>query len=769
MKKIKLFALLILIFIFFNIYSQNYSSTLFNILINSVNINQLNIYNLGQGSYGDFYILYPGYYFYYPINSSNQYLNIYFNSSIPLNFYIMDQQDYQSFQNGGNFTPIYQNYTNYINQSINLSSGNYYIVISNNNTQNAYYYFIYSLTNQSENNIYSPIGISDYGIYISNGNIYGYNITTDEVIGDVYLNSFSSYVDPSCSNNFIGEDSGSIQLNAVLELNNGQYYWLQNVLLINNTGEYYEFADNIWNFTSENSYSSNILILSNSYISGNLISGNGIVSNYGLNSFYAYETNYSNLQYPLNVYLIINVTQNNSYPEIQFGYSFDGQNIIWYDNVTLLIPSNGNIIISPYFTSSNNIEDLELVIGGPGYGTCIDINNISGYLGLYYLYNNQYLTPDPSIFNFGIDTAEYSSNINENIISQGFVSLSTGTFYPEYLGSTNTLNYNISVYYSYNNSYINYQYPFGTIFNINIPIYIYQNNTLYLLNNLTINGENYNINYSQQYLNISLIINNNYNISANYTQYYSVIINNNIGINFTIYGNYLNETYYNNTYYLYANNLLNIYLNQTYNFGNYQYYCPNNITLDINTSESIDLSNYCYLQYQLNISFPFNYTVNNNTYFGNNSFYINANSNVTILINSINYINNQERLYCNQNNITINITSPTSIDLSNYCMYQYLVNINTPFLVNVSINNSINNYGNASIFLNNGTIINILPSEYIYPGFFYNTIYYENGYNYIVNQPLNIVIQFNETVQYNYLNIGLLVGGIIGVVIFILY
>jgi len=758
MNKLKLFALLILIFNFFNIYSQNYSSTLFNIPINSVNINQLNLYNLGQGSYGDFYILYPGYYFSYPIYSSNQYLNIYFNSSIPLNFYIMNQQNYLNFQNGGNFTPIYQNYTNYINQSIYLPSGDYYVVIYNNNVQNAYYYFIYSLTNQSINNIYSPIGVSDYGIYINNGDIYGYNITTNEVIGDVYLSSFSSYVDPSCSNNFIGEDAGSIQLNAILELSNGQYYWLQNVLLINNTGEYYELADNIWNFTSLNSY-----------LLGNLIRGNGIISNYDNEYFYVYETNYSNLQYPLNAYLIINITQNNSYPEIQFGYSLDGQNIIWYDNVTLLVPSYGNIVISPYFTGSNNVEDLELVIGGPGYGTCIDINNIGGYLGLYYLYNNQYLTPDPSIFNYGFNTAEYSSNINENIISQGFVNLSAGTFYPEYLGSTTPLNYNISVYYSYNNSYINYQYPFGTVFNISIPIYIYQNNILYLLNNLTINGENYNINYSQQYINIGLLANNNYNISANYTKYYSVIINNNIGINFTISGNYLNETYYNNIYSLYVNNLLNIYLNQTYNFGNYQYYCPNNITLDINTSESIDLSNYCYLQYQLNISFPFNYTINNNTYSGNNSFYINANNNVTILINPINYINNQERLYCNQNNIKINITYPTSIDLFKYCIYQYLVNINTPFLVNVSINNSVNTYGNISIFLNDETMINVLPSKYIYPGFFYNTIYYENGYNYIVNQPLNIVIQFNKEIEYNYLNIGLLIGGITGIIVLILY
>jgi hypothetical protein len=758
MKKLKLFTLLILIFNFFNIYSQNYSPTLFNIPINSINVNQLNLYNLGQGSYGYFYILYSSYYFYYPINSSNQYLNIYFNSTIPLNFYVMDQQNFQSFQNGGNFSSIYQEYTNYIEQSIFLPSGNYYIVIYNNNTQNAYYYLIYSLTNQSENNIYSPIGISDYGIYISNGNIYGYNITTNEVIGEVYLNNFSSYVDPICSNNFIGENSGSIQLNAILELSNGQYYWLQNVLLINNTGGYYEFADNIWNFTSLNSYLSN-----------NLINGNGIISNYGNEYFYVYETNYSSLQYPLNVYLIINITQNNSYPEIQFGYSFDGQNIIWYDNVTLLIPSNGNIVISPYFMGSNNIEDLEFVIGGPGYGTCIDVNNISGYLGLYYLYNNQYLTPDPSIFNYGFNTQESSSNIYENIISQGFVNLFTGYFYPEYFGSINTLNYNISVYYSYNNSYINYQYPFGTIFNINIPVYIYQNNTLYLLNNLTINGENYNIDYSQQYLNISLLVNNNYNISTSYTEYYLVTINDSIGINFSISGNYLNETYYNNIYFLYANNILNIYLNQTYNFGNYQYYCPNNITLNINNSESINLSNYCYLQYQLNISFPFNYTINNNTYSGNNSFYINANSNITILINSINYINNQERLYCSQNNITLNINSPKNINLINYCIYQYLVNINTPFLVNISINNSINTYENTSIFLNDGTMINVLPSKYIYPGFFYNTIYYENGYNYVVNQPLNIVIQFNKEIQYNYLNIGLLIGGIIGIIVVILY
>jgi len=694
MNKLKLFALLTLIFNFFNTYSQNYSSTLFNIPINSINISQLNLYNLGQGSYGDFYILYPSYYFSYPIYSSNQYLNIYFNSSIPLSFYIMDQQDYLNLQFFGNFNASYQEYTNYINQSIYLPSGNYYVVIYNNNVQNAYYYFTYSLTNQTENVIYSPIGISDYGIYINNGNIYGYYIITNEVVGGVYLNNFSSYVDPSCSNNFVGEDSGSIQLNAVLELSNDQYYWLQNVLLINNTGGYFDFVDNIWNFTSENSYSSNILILSNSYISGDLINGNGMVNNYGLDTFYSYETNNFVLQYPLNVYLIINITQNNSYPEIQFGYSFDGQNIYWYDNVTLLIPSHGNIVISPYVTNSNNIEDLELVVGGPGYGTCIDINNISGYLGLYYLYNNQYLTLDPSIFNYGINTAEDSSNINENIISQGYVSLSTGNFYPEYLGSTTPLNYNISVYYSYNNSYINYQYPFGTIFNINIPIYIYQNDTLYLLNNLTINEENYNIDYSKHYVNVSLPVNNNYNISTNYTEYYLVTINDSIGIDFTISGNYLNETYYNNTYYLYANNLLNIYLNQIYNFGNYQYYCPNNITLNINTSESINISDYCYLQ--------------------------------------------------------------------------YLVNINTPFLVNVSINNSVNTYGNASIFLNNGTIINILPSKYIYPGFFYNTIYYENGYNYIVNQPLNIVIQFNKIVQYNYLNIGLLVGGVIGIMVAIL-
>jgi len=126
-------------------------------------------------------------------------------------------------------------------------------------------------------------------------------------------------------------------------------------------------------------------------------------------------------------------------------------------------------------------------------------------------------------------------------------------------------------------------------------------------------------------------------------------------------------------------------------------------------------------------------------------------------------------LYCNQTNITINITSPMNVDLSNYCIYQYLVTFYTPFLVNVSINNYINTYGNTSIFLNNGTMINILPSKYNYPGFFYNTIYYENGYNYIVNQPLNIVIQFNKKVQYNYLNIGLLIGGIVGVIVFILY
>ncbi|WP_457913277.1 thermopsin family protease [Candidatus Nanopusillus massiliensis] len=57
------------------------------------------------------------------------------------------------------------------------------------------------------------------------------------------------------------------------------YYWLQNVLLIKNIG-YYEFADNLWNFTSLNSY-----------LLGNLIRGNGIISNYDNEYFYVYETN----------------------------------------------------------------------------------------------------------------------------------------------------------------------------------------------------------------------------------------------------------------------------------------------------------------------------------------------------------------------------------------------------------------------------------------------------------------------------------------------
>ena len=102
-------------------------------------------------------------------------------------------------------------------------------------------------------------------------------------------------------------------------------------------------------------------------------------------------------------------------------------------------------------------------------------------------------------------------------------------------------------------------------------------------------------------------------------------------------------------------------------------------------------------------------------------------------------------------------------------LLQSLVNINTPFLVNISINNSINTYGNTFIFLNKGTVINILPAKYIESRFFYDIIYYEDGYNFIVNQPLNITVQFNKKVQHNYLNIGLLIGVIVGIIIFILY
>ncbi|MGC9079795.1 MAG: thermopsin family protease, partial [Nanopusillaceae archaeon] len=518
-RYIIILSFLFFVSIFNNLYSQDEIS-LFGYDIKKIPYNYLNPTNLSV-TFPLF--LYPNYYRYYPINTSNgDVLNIYLNSTVPLHIYIFDVKNFHNFRDGISYYSYYENYTNYIHKSISLPSGEYYLVIYNDNPVIAYYYFYYFQSNKSIDDIYLPIGVSDFGVYFNGQQYLGYTYKTTLVVGKVYMKKFNASVDPICSYSSLYNDAGSVQLNAVLEIDTydgPQYYWLQNVLAINNSGGYYYIINNIWNMSRVKS------ILNN-----NSIIGEGAVYFYNRTDsfYYAYATETYDTNYPINLYLIISVYQDNLYPKIKFGYSFDGKNIIWYDNVTLLIPStNSYIIVEPNLTTSGHLKDLELIIGGPGESSCIDVKDIDAYLGLYFLYNEKgkyFLSPIPYAFNFGLDTAETATNAI-TILDNGKIQLLVGKSYPNYLGEVKEFYYKINIYYKFNDTYIEYKVLPYDIINLIFPNITFYNGREYYLDNIKVNGKIYYTN------NITLLADKDYNIILNYIPIFYIKINY-IGPNF---------------------------------------------------------------------------------------------------------------------------------------------------------------------------------------------------------------------------------------------
>ncbi|BBL45525.1 thermopsin [Nanobdella aerobiophila] len=746
MKYLRTVSVIIMLIFLYKIFPQQ----LFGYNIQNAPSNYFQQYNLPQNttifslenpygsSYNNIFELLSNYYEYYNISiNSPEYLDLNLISNNPIQFYVMTDSNYYDFEYGYNFSYIYYYDTNNLDTQLYLNQGNYYIVIDNNGYSNSFVQFLYSLT-QNPINPYRPIGIADLGI--NSNNLEGYTYTTNEFIGQIYINNISGSVDQECD---IGpyasnDDSESIQLNVMLVDNtyNGlQYYWLQNVLQINNTGGYYYFEDNVWNGTS-----------SPSLLNNNSIYGSGAVyfSNLNNGSYYVYSTYGYNLSYPLNAFLIINITQNNSYPEIQFGYSFDGQNIIWYDNVTIYVPSiNYSIVVEPYQTPEGASTDAELVVSGPYNSYCTYINNINAYLSLYFLYDyngQEYLSPVENFFNYGISTAESVSNVNVNSLNYGSVELSTGS---QDIGQLTPGNYyELFIYYPNNgSSYVNY-YPYGQTVNLDFP------NSYYIspyyrmfLDGINANGQNYNSNY------LSFTMNQNYYIIPNY------ILQDLVNI-YSPFQFYLDGNYYSRNISIWENNgtILNIYLNNINQISNNErYYCQNNtLQFYIDSPTSIYLLDYCNFQYLINIYSPFSYYINNNYYDENASLWFNNGSTINIYFNNINQISNNERYYCQNNNIDININNPENLNLSNYCSIQDLININTPFLINITFSNgTTTTVGNTSFYLNYGDSFKIDPTEYKYLRLFTNTIYYEDGESVFVNGSQNITIQFNQDIEIN--------------------
>ncbi|WP_338602776.1 thermopsin [Sulfolobus tengchongensis] len=259
----------------------------------------------------------------------------------------------------------------------------------------------------------APMGISDIGVS-PNGPFIRESTQFLGVI-DLYSLSAESSFNTPCA---------EFQLNLVLNYNyNGQTYalWTQDVAHFNTVTHQIFFLDNIWNFTA---YKASVTgVVGNGQISYSNSSG---MSYY----YYCASTpgNGVSLTLPTTIYLLINVTENSAgQPVIMFWYN-DGYGWINYDRVTVTNvynASNVSFLVDGYqYTGSGNYYDAELVLTGPGGGSCAYLySSTLLYLSLEY-WNGHNFQGVRNAYNYGFDTAEKVNNANV----MSYYSLSNGEY-----------------------------------------------------------------------------------------------------------------------------------------------------------------------------------------------------------------------------------------------------------------------------------------------------------------------------------------------------
>lgn len=165
--------------------------------------------------------------------------------------------------------------------------------------------------------------------------------------------------------------------------------------------------------------------------------------------------------------------------------------------------------------------------------------------------------------------------------------------------------------------------------------------------------------------------------------------------------------------------------------------------------------------YLVNISSPVPINVSDFSYYYNVkeiSGYFYSDSYLYIYLPKYYYLNNFERYYCNATEVYFYIDSPENIDLSNYFILQYLVNISSP--IPVKINGNLTK--NFEEYVNKGSEIYINKTEVFMNGIFY----YIPSENIEVDKPillsLSLEIDYTKTITFY-----IILFGIIGILIYL--
>ncbi|MDE1834639.1 MAG: thermopsin family protease [Candidatus Micrarchaeota archaeon] len=274
------------------------------------------------------------------------------------------------------------------------------------------------LTSISSGTAYSA-GIASYGLYNVSGMLHPYQVRTDEVVGDINISRLSVSGMRHALN--ASPNGASLQLNVGLNTHIGKrsaVYWLQDVVDFNTSSHQYYFVDNIWNNTG--SYTS---------VANSTLVGKGAINVCNTCNFsqtfyaYTYPMSYLNYSMPLHLKLIIKVNSSTGGSSVLwFGYQIlqNGSQgpdpLVFFDHVLLPGSGNSTLLTTPFYqtpggkNSYGNYYDSELVFGGESNGANSYFNQIAANLWMYYDSNGT-LVPFPSVYTFGLSTAESASNV----------------------------------------------------------------------------------------------------------------------------------------------------------------------------------------------------------------------------------------------------------------------------------------------------------------------------------------------------------------------
>ena len=259
------------------------------------------------------------------------------------------------------------------------------------------------------------VGVASYGLYNISGKTYPYQVKTDEVVGVANITALSAY-NPNPPQNS-SASGASLQLNVGLNTyvdNKLKVFWLQDVADFNTSSNQYYFVDNIWNNTGSDGDLSNSSLIGR----GNLSVCSSCNQNFYVDSYPVYFLNYS---LPLRLQLVILENQTQAGSTLYFGYQIlrNGtqglQPLVFFDRVLMPGSTNTTLLTTPYYQTPGvggvgSFYDSELVFGGEASGENTQFNDINSTLWIYYKNSSGVLVPFPSVYTFGLSTAESASN-----------------------------------------------------------------------------------------------------------------------------------------------------------------------------------------------------------------------------------------------------------------------------------------------------------------------------------------------------------------------